>query len=255
MIGKQFGKLTVIERAEDYVSPKGCRDKKWKCVCSCKDKTISIVRETNLKSGHTTSCGCVQRDAAKRNFTKRNVYNLDGDYGICYMCDGKEVLFDKEDYELIKDWTWCDNHLGYACSKKMNKRKNTIVRMHNLIMNYHTKSENKGMVVDHINHNTMDNRKANLRLITHSQNIMNSKLQGRSKSGRTGVSWSKRAQKWQAYITKNRKRINLGVYEEINDAIKVRERAEKELFGDFSFKESMKIAERSLGRDISLECV
>lgn len=203
------------------------------------------MRETNLKSGHTISCGCAQRDAARKSFTKRNEYRLDGDCGICYLANGQEVLFDKEDYDLIKDWTWCDNHIGYACSKKMDKRRSSIVRMHNLIVNHHTGSENKGMVVDHINHNTFDNRKVNLRLITHSQNIMNSKLQSRSKSGRTGVSLSKSAQKWQAYITKNRKRINLGVYEDINDAIAIREKAEKEMFGEFSYEESMKIAERN----------
>lgn len=244
MIGKQFGKLTVIERAEDYVSPKGYRDKKWKCVCSCVDKGISIVRESNLKSGHTTSCGCAQRDAVKNNFTKRNEYNLDGEYGICYLSNGKEVMFDKEDYETIKGWTWYDSNSGYVSSSKMNRGKNNIVKMHDLVMGYYN-IKNKGLVVDHINHNTLDNRKANLRVITRSQNIMNSKLQNRSKSGRTGVSWSKSAQKWQSYITKNRKRINLGVYEDINDAIAVREKAEREMFGEFSYKESMKIAERN----------
>ena len=56
LTGKKFGKLTVIERAEDYVSPKGARSPKWLCQCECGNQVT--VMASNLKSGATTSCGC-----------------------------------------------------------------------------------------------------------------------------------------------------------------------------------------------------
>jgi len=60
IIGQRFGKLTVIERAEDYISPKGYKKSQWKCVCDC-GSTI-IVAINCLKNGHTKSCGCISKD-------------------------------------------------------------------------------------------------------------------------------------------------------------------------------------------------
>lgn len=56
LTGKKFGKLTVIERAEDYVSPKGVRSPKWLCQCDC-GRQVAVMA-SNLKSGVTTACGC-----------------------------------------------------------------------------------------------------------------------------------------------------------------------------------------------------
>lgn len=54
--GQKFGKLEVISRADDYVSPKGYVAVNWLCNCECGNTTI--VRGCNLKSGASTSCGC-----------------------------------------------------------------------------------------------------------------------------------------------------------------------------------------------------
>lgn len=54
--GKRFGKLVALERAEDYVSPKGYRQTNWLCQCDCGNQVI--VRRCNLVNGFSTSCGC-----------------------------------------------------------------------------------------------------------------------------------------------------------------------------------------------------
>lgn len=59
-----FGRLTVIERAEDYVQPNGSRRPRWKCQCECGN--IKITTASNLKRGITTSCGCFQRENMSR---------------------------------------------------------------------------------------------------------------------------------------------------------------------------------------------
>lgn len=65
LIGRQFGRLTAIQRAEDYVSPSGMRSQKWQCRCQC-GNTVKVLRQ-NLLSGHSESCGCLRRELRLQN--------------------------------------------------------------------------------------------------------------------------------------------------------------------------------------------
>lgn len=58
LTGETFGRLTVISRAENDENGKA----QWHCKCSCKNETIITVRGTDLKNGHTQSCGCLMRE-------------------------------------------------------------------------------------------------------------------------------------------------------------------------------------------------
>lgn len=70
LTGQRFGKLTVIKRAEDSLTKSGKKLVAWVCKCDCGKKCV--IRSTNLKSGNTTSCGCV---AKKIRRTKRDIPN------------------------------------------------------------------------------------------------------------------------------------------------------------------------------------
>lgn len=59
--GHVFGKLTVLNRADDYITPKGVRHVQFRCVCECGKERV--VRASNLRNGHTTSCGCARRES------------------------------------------------------------------------------------------------------------------------------------------------------------------------------------------------
>lgn len=63
MTGERFGRLLVIERAEDYVPPSGNKKIMWKCKCDCGNETI--VYASALRRGKTKSCGCIARENAK----------------------------------------------------------------------------------------------------------------------------------------------------------------------------------------------
>lgn len=56
MIGRQFGKLTVVSQSDDFVTKNGLRYVMWNCTCECGG--TAITRGTSLRSGHTVSCGC-----------------------------------------------------------------------------------------------------------------------------------------------------------------------------------------------------
>lgn len=91
-----------------------------------------------------------------------------------------------------------------------------------------------GMVVDHINHDTLDNRKGNLRLCTSGQNNSHRKgAQKNSKSGIRGVFWHKLAGKWRAGIRVNGRTIHLGLFVNKSDAAAAYAAANREHFGEF----------------------
>ena len=61
LTGERFGRLIVLRRAEDMVSPSGSKDVIWECQCDCGNK--KNVRASNLKSGKTKSCGCLEEES------------------------------------------------------------------------------------------------------------------------------------------------------------------------------------------------
>lgn len=93
LTGKTYGKLKVLERDNDYVTPKGNHYVMWKCECKCENKTIVSVRGDYLKNGNTTSCGCVKRESIHKK--QRNSIDITGEkFGLLtakyYVRSGKQ---------------------------------------------------------------------------------------------------------------------------------------------------------------------
>lgn len=237
LTNKRFGRLVVINRAEDYISPKGKHFVRWLCKCDCGNTTT--VRGDLLKRGKTESCGCLQKEAVdrinKEINKKYNKYDLSGEYGIGYTSKGEEFYFDLDDYDKIKDYCWF-NTKGYICARCDNKR----TLMHRFVTNCPD-----NMVVDHIGgeKTRSDNRKQNLRICTISQNNMNRKMTNRNTSGVVGVVWDKNKKKWEAIIRINKKQIHLGLFDNFEDAVATRKQAEEKYFGEYSYDNSMKLAQ------------
>ena len=116
---------------------------------------------------------------------------------------------------------WCKNS-GYYKARGSIKGKE--VYMHRFVMD-----APDDLLVDHINHNTLDNRRDNLRLATYSENGQNRKgASSRSKSLVRGVYWNKREFKWIAQIRLNGK-VYGGRYDSKKEAIKASSELRKEL--------------------------
>lgn len=151
---------------------------------------------------------------------------------IGYTTKGEKFLFDKKFYPLISQCTWSVGNHGYLQGQLDDK----ICLMHRVITNCPANKQ-----VDHINHDKLDNRLSNLRICTASHNQMNAKLSQNNTSGVTGVSYQKHRDTWFAYIWLNKKRICLGNYKDINDAISARKAAETKYYGEFSYDSSQKV--------------
>lgn len=220
----RFDRLVVVKREQDHVSPKGRKYARWSCKCDCGNDIV--VFGSNLGRNHTMSCGCLNKEVASETMKKYNTYDLSGEYGVGYTIKGEIFYFDLEDYDKIKDFYWYKNDEGYLLAYTKNK----TLRMHKLFVD--------GRYIDHINSNTSDNRKNNLRTATKSQNGMNRDLQSNNTSGNTGVYWHKKISKWIACITVNREYIYLGSFNNFEDAVKARKEAEDKYFGEFSYDNS-----------------
>jgi hypothetical protein len=88
--------------------------------------------------------------------------------------------------------------------------------------------------LDHINRDSLDNRIENLRPATSSQNMMNRKLFSNSKSGYSGVSWHKASGKWFVYVDSNKRRRNIGYFEDLELAALVASEARDKYHGSFA---------------------
>ena len=236
LTGMKFGRLTVVERADDYVN-NGKHYTRWKCVCDCGNPQIKIVTGGALKNGKVVSCGCYHDELIAEKGKQNKKYNAHkhmGKYEILYTQKGEPFYVDAEDYSKIKDVCWFKTDDGYIEGNLPDK----VVLLHIYIMEQYENA----LVVDHIGgHKTRhDCRKVNLRIGTEGQNHMNTKLPSDNKSGVTGVHFDKNRQKWLASIGLNNKSIHLGRFDSFDDAVKARKEAEEKYFGEWSYDNSQR---------------
>lgn len=71
LVGKRFGRLTVLRQVEDYVSPGGAHFHMWLCQCNCGNQIKVITHD--LMSGHTQSCGCLGKEKRRKSATKHGL--------------------------------------------------------------------------------------------------------------------------------------------------------------------------------------
>ena len=150
------------------------------------------------------------------------------------LTQGQVALIDDEDFELVSQYKWYAHWDPHTKSfyARTNIRKSdgtrTMLRMHRLITD-----AKKGEEVDHINHDTIDNQKENLRICTRSENGCNRGAQENNTSGYKGVSLDKSSGKWRAAIKLNGKRIYLGYFATKEEAYEAYCNAALELHGEF----------------------
>lgn len=228
---KQFGRLSVIGRAIDkkYNRPH------WICRCECGN--IIIASGSNLTSENVKSCGCLRKELTinhNKNMgkdircqkRKTNKYDLSGEYGIGYFDNGEKFIFDLEDYNLISDYYWRIQNGNGDYKRIVTTHDKQVFTMHKILTG---KSH-----MDHINRNTFDNRKSNLRDADFSQNSQNRTKQSNNTSGVIGVSFDNSSNVWKARINVKKKQHTIYRGTSFEDAVKARLEAEKKYYGEFA---------------------
>ena len=153
------------------------------------------------------------------------------------LSQGKVAIVDDDDFEWLSEWKWYAHkhwntfYVWRSTNTKLGEKRKTI-QMHRLILGL---QRGDGKIVDHINHNGLDNRKCNLRIVTNSQNCMNQRPAKNFSSKYKGVSWRTSRKKWRAQIKLNKKTIYLGGFNSEEDAARAYNRKAIELFGEYAF--------------------
>jgi len=158
-------------------------------------------------------------------------------YGYAFrripLTQGKYAIVDPEDFERLNKHKWFavkSSNTFYAGRTIKAGKKFISVRMHREII--HPPGH---LLVDHINHNGLDNRKANLRPATCAQNTYNRRQFRKDKTSKyTGVSWRKHKKKWVVIICYKRKNIIVGYFKDEKQAAKAYDKAAKKYHGEFA---------------------
>ena len=144
------------------------------------------------------------------------------------LTEGKFAIVDPDDFEKLKNYGWYLSRDFYAYAHEETNGKRKTFCMHRKIMN-----PQDGFIIDHKNRNKLDNRKANLRPVTHSQNSSNKATKPHS-SIYKGVSWNKGMKKWKSCIQHLGKYIHLGYFDDEVEAGKAYDQAAKKYHDQFA---------------------
>lgn len=201
--GSKFGKVNVIKclgRTER-------RYYRYLCKCDCGKEFIT----TSSHIRKMESCGCnrtIKINEYNRNHRKKNKIVVDGDIAYIYLSrSNKFAIIDKEYVEKVQDYTWRVAK-GYAATFVNRK----IIYMHHFIV-----GKVEGKEVDHKNRNRLDNRKCNLRHLTHLGNMQNVDVQ---KKSNTGVRYISKLYNntYRVVVPYNRKKYSVGTFKTIEQA-------------------------------------
>ncbi len=141
------------------------------------------------------------------------------------------TLVDDKDYAYVNKWKWTCSHSSVVRRAWVEKKKFKALALHRVIT-----GAPQNMLVDHINHNILDNRKCNLRVCTRSQNAMNMIKTKNIKSSKfKGVTKSKSKKRWRSYIKIKQKQINLGHFTTELEGAKAYNLAALKYFGEFAY--------------------
>lgn len=144
------------------------------------------------------------------------------------LTQGYFTIVDADDYERLNKYKWHVKVKRTGCYAYRSEGK-TKIAMHRQILN-----APQQLQCDHINHDGLDNRRANLRLCTPQQNACNRKPLERT-SKYKGVYWSRGNKKWRAEIRNNGRKIHIGYYYYEMDAAIAYDDVAIELFGEFAY--------------------
>lgn len=237
MIGKKFGRLLV--KREAGKDSKGAY--MYECDCDCGN--THTANGCKLRDGSIKSCGCLQKELLALRSKKTIKWEIIDDNtvkGTTNNLGGIDFYIDYEDFEKCKNICWSaqrsdKSHTYYIHGKTTYGGQ--CEYLHRFILGL---SNEDNVEVDHKDHNGTNNIKKNLRIATKVQNAMNMSKFNTTKSGYHGVYWKENVNKWAVEIWENKNRRYLGLYSDLNEAIKVRKEAEEKYYKNWSYENSTK---------------
>lgn len=166
-----------------------------------------------------------------------NEYDMHRMHRVIKITQGQFAKVSWEDYDWLMQWKWFatwNKSIGsfYACRTEYSTG-NRRIWMHRALLGLEYGDKRQG---DHKNHDTLDNRRDNLRIASPLQNSYNKRLSKRSTSGYKGASLHKATGRWRSYIVVNGKLKSLGYFTTPEEAHAAYCSAAQESYGEFARK-------------------
>jgi hypothetical protein len=149
-----------------------------------------------------------------------------------HLTQVRVAIVDTEDHGWLTKFKWHAHKRGRTWYARRAASKKTIF-MHRAILEHHGYDLTSGEI-DHINGDGLDNRKSNLQVISHAENIRKSRVQINNKSGFRGVSWHKGDRRWQVVIEVDNIKKYVGSFRNKIAAALAYDQAAKKCFGKFA---------------------
>lgn len=217
LTGETYGRLFVVERIPSETE-KDVRSNKrlWRCVCECGNEKVAI--EANLRHGNTKSCGCLLKESRVENgkkamkthgMSKTKEYKAWG--AMHTRCTNPNIDF----------WNNYGGRGIKVCDRWTLEAGGSF---ENFFEDLGPAPD--GWFLDRIDPDG-DYCPENCRWVAPSLSSFNKRRSIRNKSGRTGITWSKKMEKWKVSL----QTTHLGYFDSFEDAVKAREAAELEIYG------------------------
>lgn len=155
---------------------------------------------------------------------------------LIQLTNGKSTKVDNQDFVKHNMFKWRSSKQGrtkgyFIASREIKENgKSVQLKLHRVIV-----GAKKGQYVDHINQDSLDNRRENLRICTNSENLRNRGKQSNNTSGFKGVSWNKNANKFSVRISVNGNDRFYGYFSDAKKAARVYNSLAKKLHGEFAY--------------------
>lgn len=216
-IGQQYGHLLVLSEGSNAIGRRV-----WNCRClRCGKMTQATTG--GLRSGDRKSCGCLH---TTREVYRAHLAEIHDGVGYIPLTKGWWALVDAVDFDRVNAFNWhCAVGTRYAASHGPGR----LTYLHAFIVGRSHKE------IDHRDHDGLNNQRHNLRLVTRTQQMQNTRPHVDGTSHFKGVSYDRARSLWAAEIMVNKVKIHLGRFDDEVTAACAYNVAAKQHFGEFAY--------------------